>query len=471
MSIFQSDTKIVTLYLVSDTEFVTLRKIYISKQIKQFMKKDLLYQVLYNQQKDFLSMNNLKDREKTMEVIKLLKLKLPTIITGMRRCGKSSLLKLIFNKLNLNKNDFLYINFNDERLINFNDENFQNILDYIEENNYKKKVYLFLDEIQEVKNWEKWVDRIKEKFPILITGPNSQLLSSEISTILTGRSLNVNLFPFNFSEYLNYKKIDLTNYLLDTQLQNKIKSHFKEYFSIGGMPKMIIERNNIILKELYENIIYRDIVRRFNPNLTTSIKEISIYLLSNISSDVSLRTLSKISGIKNLGVLSEIFASFEKAFLFFRINKFDYSVKKQIQNPKKVYSIDIGFPNKLGFKFSKNSGNVLENLVAISFKQRGFNIYYHREKTECDFVIQEKNKITKAIQVCYKLDDKNKEREIKGLLEAMDKFKLKEGLILTYDDEEEFKMKNEKIKIKPVWKWLLEDKFKYLKRSIIIPKK
>lgn len=420
------------------------------------MKRDLLYQVLYSQQEDFLSLSNLIDREKTKEVIKLLKLKLPIILIGIRRCGKSSLLKLISNELKLTKKDFLYINFNDERLINFSDENFQNILDYLEENKYSKKSYLFLDEIQEVKNWEKWVDRIKEKFPILITGSNSRLLSSEISTILTGRSISINLFPFSFREYLDYKKINITNYSLDTKLQNKIKSNFKEYSINGGMPKMVLEKNKIILRELYENIIYRDIIKRFNSNLEKPIKEISIYFLSNISSDISLRTLSKISGIKNLGVLSEIYSSFEKAFLFFMINKFDYSVKKQIQNPKKIYSIDVGFPNNLGFKFSKDSGKIFENMVAISLRQKGFEIYYYRGKAECDFVIRDGTKIKKAIQATYELNEKNKKREIRGLVEAMEKFGLKEGIILTYDEEDEFKINKKRVIVKPLWKWVLE---------------
>ncbi len=279
------------------------------------------------------------------------------------------------------------------------------------------KKLIFLDETQEVKNWEKWIDRIKEKFPIIITGSNSQLLSSEISTILTGRSININLFPFNFYEYLNYKNIETKDYLLDRKLQNKIKSAFKRYLATGGMPKMVIENNKIILRELYENIIYRDVIRRFSPSLTNSIKEMSIYLLSNISSDVSLRTLSKVSGIKNLRVLGEIYSSFEKVFLFFRINKFDYSVKKQIQNPKKVYSIDVGFPNSLGFKFSRNSEQIFGNLVAIVLKQKGFETYYYRDKNECDFVIKDnfvikdKNKITQVIQVTHELNEKNKERD------------------------------------------------------------
>ena len=420
------------------------------------MKKDLLYQVLYSQQEDFKEIKNLIDRIKTKEVIKLLKLKLPLIITGIRRSGKSSLLKIISNKLKLDKKDFLYINFNDERLTSFENENFQDIINYLEENNYPKKIYLFLDEIQEVKDWEKWVDRIKEKFPIIITGSNSRLLSSEISTVLTGRSISIKLFPFSFEEYLNYKKINTKNYHLNKTLENKIKSIFKEYLSIGGMPKMVIEKNRIILKELYENIIYRDIVRRFNPNLTKPIKEISVYLLSNVSSDISLRTLSKISGIKNLGVLSEILSSFEKAFLFFTANKFDYSVKKQIQNPKKIYSTDLGFPNNLGFKFSENKGNILENAVAINLEQKEKEFYYYREKNECDFVIKDKNKITEAIQVCYEINETNKKREIEGLLSAMKEFNLKQGLILTIEEENEIKIENKNIIIKPIWKWLLE---------------
>lgn len=419
------------------------------------MKKSLLFQVLYEQQKDFLDITNLIRRDKVSEVISYLKLKMPLIITGLRRCGKSSLLRLIKDDLNLKEKEFLYINFNDERLISFENENFQDILDYLGENDYNKKIYLFLDEIQEVENWEKWVDRIKKKFSIIITGSNSQMLSSEISSILTGRSININLFPFSFEEYLNYKKIVIKDINLDKNLQNKIKRYFNEFLLNGGMPKMILNNEKIILRELYENIIYRDIIRRFNPNLTKPIKEISTYLLSNVSSDVSLRTLSKVSGIKNLGVLGDILSSFEKAFLFFTINKFDYSIKKQIQNPRKIYSIDLGFPNNLGFKFSENEGNILENFVAISLKQKNKEFYYFRDKKECDFLVKEKNKIIQAIQVTKELNEKNRSREIDGLLEAMNKFNLRKGLILTLDEEDELNIDKKKINIIPIWKWYL----------------
>ena len=419
------------------------------------MDKDNLFKVLFEQQKDFRRISNLVNRDSVKKVRDLIKLKMPLIITGVRRCGKSSLLKLISEDLKLNENDFLYLNFNDERFVNFEISNFQDILDYLIKEKYIKNCYLFFDEIQEVQGWEKWINRIKGSFKIIITGSNSKLLSSEISSILTGRSLSLSLFPFSFSEYLNFKKVDIKKYKLDREIELKIKQEFENYFEIGGFPKMILERNRILLMELYENILYRDIISRFKGNLIKSIKEISLYLQSNVSSDISLRTLSKISGIKNLETLKNILNSFEQSFLFFFTNKFNYSVKKQIQNPKKIYCIDNGLSNVLGFKFSKDSGNLLENLVAIELKRRGKETFYFQKKGECDFVLREGAKIKEVIQVCYKLTEKNKDREIKGLLEAMDEFKLKEGLILTYDDEKGFNVGGKKIKVLPVWKWLL----------------
>jgi len=420
------------------------------------MDKEQLFQVLFEQQKEFEEISNLIDRQAVNQVINLIKLNLPLIITGVRRCGKSSLLKLIKNKLKLNKNEFLYINFNDERFVNFDVENFKDTLDYLVENDYGKKCFLFIDEIQEVDNWEKWIDRIKEKFKIIITGSNSKLLSSEISTVLTGRSINFKLFPFSFLEFLSFKKLDLKNYRLDKKLQIKLKKLFKDYFKKGGFPKMIKENNNIILRELYQNILYRDILNRFNKNLIKQIKEISLYLQSNIATDLSLRTLSKISAIKNLSTLKEILDSFEQSFLFFSTSKFDYSVKKQIQNPKKIYCIDNGLSNTVGFRFSKNKGKLLENLIAIELLRKDLEIFYFRRKNECDFIIKKGLKVVQAIQICWKINDENQDREINGLLEAMQEFKLKESLILTFDQEDKFEIDGKKIIVKPVWKWLIE---------------
>ena len=161
----------------------------------------------------------------------------------------------------------------------------------------------------------------------------------------------------------------------------------------------------------------------------------------------------------NLGsstTVKDYFDFLENSFLVFLVPKFDYSLKKQIYANKKVFLIDTAMAIYAGYRISKDIGRLLENLVFIELKRNEKEVYYFAEKGECDFLLRQGVKIVQAIQVCYDFNDKNKEREIGGLLEAMDKFKLKEGLILTYDQEDELKIKNKKIKILPVWKWLLE---------------
>ncbi len=413
--------------------------------------------VLFRQQKEFEEEDaSLVKRELLSKALKLTPLKLPVIITGVRRCGKSTLLKLIKDELKLKEKSYLYVNFNDEMLTNFLIEDFQKILDFLDENEYSEKCFLFIDEIQEATGWEKWIDRIKQRHVIFITGSNSKLLSKEISTILTGRSVNLGLTPFGFREFLTARSINLDKWKLDSKVQSKIRTELKEFLEIGGFPKRVVSEQSVILSELYENILYRDIISRFNKNLIKSIKEISAYLLSNPSSLIGIRALSKMAEIKNISTVKSILDSFEGAFLFFFINKFDYSIRKQTQNPRKVYCIDNGFISTLGFRTSENKGKMLENLVAIELKRRGREIFYFQEKGECDFVIKEGTKITQAIQVCYDLTDENKEREFNGLLEALDKFKLKEGLILTYNQDDHFELKGKSIKVIPLWKWLLE---------------
>ncbi len=420
------------------------------------MERENLYYVLFEQQKELKKEEDFIDRELAKEALSFVNLKLPVIITGVRRSGKSTLLHILKNKLKLKEKEYFYMTFNDERLIDFSAEDFQKVLDFLNEQNYSKNCYFFLDEIQETKNWEKWVDRIKEKYPIFITGSNSKLLSKEISTILTGRSINIGLYPFSFREFLSAKKIKEENWKLDNNIQANLRAGFSEFLLSGGMPKIIIDNDKRLLNEIYENILYRDIIKRFNKNLEKPIKEISIYLLSNISKELSIRSLSKIIQIKNLSTVKSILETFENAFLFFFINKFDFSVKKQIQNPKKIYCIDNGFINELGFKSSEDLGRILENIVFLELKRKGNDIYYFSEKGECDFLIRKGNKIKTAIQVCYSLDDKNKDREINGLVKVMDKFQLKKGFILTHSQEKNIKIKNKDILVEPVWKWLME---------------
>ncbi len=422
------------------------------------MDRNSLYLLISSQQEFFFRPQKLIRREAVSKIVSLLKLRLPLIITGVRRCGKSSLMVLIRNEFKLGKKECLFVDFSDERLISFEHNDFQKIEDYLVENKYSKGCFLFIDEVQETKHWEKWVNRLKEKHPIIITGSNSKLLSKEIASTLTGRSINLHLEPFSFKEFLIAKKISTKNYLLEPKKQALIRHAFGEYHKNGGFPKMVLTKDETILKELYENILYRDVVARLGANFEKPVKELSAHFLSNPSGKTSSRKAGEIMGITNLLSVKKVLNAFENSFLFLFLPKFDFSIKKQIQNPRKLYCIDNGFLTALGFRFSNNNGKMLENLVAIELKRRSKDTYYSSDTKECDFVIREGNKISEAIQVTWRLTQENKERETAGLTEAMEKFKLKKATIITNDQEENIKIGEKKIAIKPAWKWLLENK-------------
>jgi len=418
------------------------------------MNQEELYSILLGQQKEFGEENPTIDREMAKKAIGFISINMPIVITGVRRCGKSFLLKIIKNELKLKEKEYFYVNFNDERLVNFSLGDFQKIMDFLIEMEYKEKCFLFIDEIQEVSGWEKWIDRIMSKYKIFITGSNSRLLSSEIATILTGRSISLNLTPLNFKEFLSAYNVNLKNWKLDLKEQAVIRRQLNSFVEIGGIPKRITTGQKIVITELYEDILYRDIIKRLGK-LDKQIKEISLFFLSNPSSLISLRAISKMVQLKNIETVKSILEAFESSFLFFFVNKFNYSIKKQIQNPRKVYCIDNGFLVEMGFRVREDKGKLLENLAAIELKRKEKEIFYYSDKYECDFVVRKGNKITEAIQVTYELNDKNKEREINGLIEALDKFSLNEGIIYTFNQEETFKKRNKKIKVIPIWKLLL----------------
>ena len=309
--------------------------------------------------------------------------------------------------------------------------------------------------------WERFVRRLHdERKKVFITGSNASMLSKELGTHLTGRYLATSIFPFSFNEFLSLKKLEIDkNSAYLTTSRAKIKKYFEEYLTKGGFPEYLKELNPEYLKTLYENIIYRDILVRYKIPNEKSLKEIVYLAVNNISKEISFNSIKKIIGLGSSTTVKDYFDYLENSFLVFLIPKFDYSLRKQIYYNKKVYCIDNGLAKYLGFRITPDSGKLLENMVFIELKRKGKEIYYYSDKKECDFVIKHITaNINEAIQVCYELTRENREREVQGLIEAMNKFKLKKGLILTYDQEEEIKLnKNKKIIIKPVWKWLLEE--------------
>jgi hypothetical protein len=375
-----------------------------------------------------------------------------SVISGIRRSGKSTLLKQVSKNLKI----YAYLNFEDERMLDFDYRDFNALYEIFLELYGDQKNYLF-DEIQNIFGWEKFVRRLFEDGKkIFVTGSNAKLLSSELATTLSGRHLEVELFPFSFQEYLDYKKINIKKHYT-TKEKAMIEKHLMEYIKRGGFPEIVISGNEEELKQLYQDVLIKDLLVRFKIRETKAFRDVALFLLSNISTPISFNNLKKLLGVKSVTSVKNYVDFFEEAYLFYSLFKFDYSVKKQIINDRKTYCVDTGIVNAITSKFSENIGRAIENVVYIELKRRKSDIFYYKGKKECDFLVRRGMKIIEAIQVTQTLSDlKTKERELAGLLEAMDKFNLNTGLIITQDQEDKIKVGKKTIKVVPLWKWLLE---------------
>jgi len=381
-----------------------------------------------------------------------LKTKKVFVITGIRRCGKSTLLK----QISKNYEKFFYLNFEDERLLNFESDDFNYLLEVFMEL-YGKCKTIFFDEIQNIYGWEKFVSRLfKNGYKVYITGSSANLLSRELGTSLTGRHLKKELYPFSFKEYLEYNGNNIYD-LNITSDRSKIKRNFNNYLKYGGFPEVLESKDRRELSQLYQDVLVKDLLVRFKIRETKSFRELALYLISNIGAPISFNNLKKILDLSSVSLVKNYIDYLEESYLIFSLFKYDYSLKKQIRNDRKIYAIDPGMIKEVAFKFSKNSGRYLENLVYLELKRREKEVFYFKEKYECDFIIREGIKITQAIQVTDQLNHENKEREINGLVNALKSFKLKEGLLLTSDSEEELLVDGFKIKIIPIWKWLIRN--------------
>ena len=220
-------------------------------------------------------------------------------------------------------------------------------------------------------------------------------------------------------------------------------------------PEFLKTDEKDILRNLFEDIFYRDILVRNDIRNESALKSMMAYLISNIGKEISYNKLKQIIKVKSGNTVIQFMNAFEDAYFLFSLKKFDFSLKKQIINPKKIYCIDNGFFEANAFSFSGNEGRLLENLVFLELKRNNKEIYFHRGKYECDFLIKEKNSISDAIQVCYRLHPDNKERELNGLLEALSAYDLKKGVILTHNQEDHLEIEGKQIIIMPVWKWIL----------------
>jgi len=378
-----------------------------------------------------------------------------TVISGVRRCGKSTLLHQI--RSGRMEHDY-YLNLDDERLVNFQIHDFQLLYETFIELFGLQKTFYF-DEIQNVSGWERFVRRLHDHGnKVFVTGSNATMLSRELGTHLTGRYSKIELYPFSFTEFLQFNQKTLKpGDISSTRGRSELKRFFSEYLVNGGFPAYLKNRSEVYLKSLYESILYRDVMVRNKLTNERELLELVNYLASNVSRLASYNSLAKIAGVKNATTIKNYLGFLQNTYVLFQVNKFDYALKKQLHNSKKIYFIDNALAGRLGFNFSNEQGRMLENLVFLELQRRGHEVFYHSHRHECDFIIRDGTRITVAIQVCFTLDSaETREREIRGLMDAMQQYDLKDGFIITSDAEEVIEMNDRTIHILPAWKWTLE---------------
>lgn len=412
----------------------------------------MIKRIIDEQMAQVLAIKGIVPRTSLAELVSLLSLKHIITITGVRRCGKSVLLKELIHQLIKKRlakpENILYLNLENPY---FNQ--YKNDVRYLAEiygefkktADKKKKIFVLLDEVQFFNDWQVFVKDLYEwgEVKVILTGSNSKLLSSDMATILSGRSINLQLFPYSYREFL---------------LVNKTAST-AQFLGRGGFPEIAtiqeVEKIKLIIETYYKNTLYQDVIPRFNIKNTLEIENLSYYLISNTAKIVSYNRLKNISKLDDK-TIKQYISYLEDANLVYEIYNYDPSLKKQIGNKKKIYAVDTAFMVFLGFSASPNYGRLLENAVYIELRRRKKDVYFYSNGNECDFVIKKGHRIVECIQVCASLDDENtREREILSLIATMETFGVLEGLIITEKESDEFTLDGKKIIVIPFKTWAM----------------
>jgi len=420
------------------------------------MEKNLIKQILIEQKEEIAEIlgGKIINREVESKARKMIVSDMIKVIIGVRRCGKS----VLAHQLLKGKN-YAYVNFDDERLVGVKAKELNIFLETLKEIEPDFRC-LFLDEVQNVEGWELFVNRLKRKgYNLIVSGSNSKLLSKELATHLTGRYFTIELFPFSFREFLSYHQFFFEEkdfYVAEKRA--KLKRLLGEYLKWGGLPETFkLEAKASYLRELFDKIISRDIVSRYNIKYVKSLKEIALFVLSNFGSEITYHKIKNIFEIKSVHTVKNYLDYLEEAYLLFEIYPFYFKLKEQLKKPRKIYGVDTGIINALVPRLTIDYGKLIENLVFLELKRRSKEIYFYSHPSyEVDFLVKEGLGIDQLIQVCYSLAGRDtKKREIKALLKASKELKCKNLIIITWDEEGEEKINSRIIKIVPLWKWLL----------------
>jgi len=383
--------------------------------------------------------DNLYHRDSFTDLTNKLDLKHIQVLQGIRRSGKSTLFKLLINHLSLENDphEILYVNLDDPFFIPYSNDatKLHDVIQTAEKLTQKKITYLFLDEVQSISGWERYVKSVydNETFKkICITGSNSSLLNGELATLLTGRYLSTKVYPLSLKEILKIN--DITNYMQLVEYSPKVLNIVDNMMKYGSFVEIYENKEEFkreILSSYYDTILLKDCVANNGVREIKSFRELSYYLLSNVTSLYSYNSLAKAVGINDRSA-KEYVSYLEDSYLIDELKHYSYSLKEQNNSKKKIYANDNGFLS-LSYSFSANSGKFFENLVYTELVKSGYEIHFYNKNFECDFIAQKEGKMI-AIQVCYELHDNNRKRELGGLTKLP--FEVDKKYIVTYNQSE-----------------------------------
>ncbi len=408
---------------------------------------------------ELLQNGRIIEREIDLDRIKQ-EIKFPNIlaILGIRRSGKS-----VFTWLLMKDEKFGYINFFDERLSKFQATELSLVIQAFLEL-YNGVDYFVFDEIQRIEGWERFISRLRTSKKIIITGSNSDLLRGNLSSLITGRHLDVTIFPFSFREFLKMNDTEIIRewYLYDDK-RARVKRLFNNFLVKGGFPE-VQNLGTRILQEIFRDIIENDIISQHQIRNKVGIRNLSQYLASNISKEISFEKIKGFLDIRNSHTVAKYVGYLEESYMFFLLKRFSNKLKEQFIAPKKVYAIDLALANSISFRITHDQGRQFENMVFLELMRRNLyldlniELFYwkdHRGR-EIDFVIKKENEIIELIQVSSIIDEDDLiQRETANLILCSNELKCRNLTVITLDYEAEQMIKGEKIRFIPIWKWIL----------------
>ena len=409
--------------------------------------------------------NEVANKSTTNEII---------FIKGVRRSGKSTILRNHIDNLiaqGVDKNRILFVNLEDPRFASYLSLDFLEAIKeaYLYYLSPSEKPYIFLDEVQNIDQFEKWLLKEYElkQSHLFATGSNSKLLSREIGSTLSGRYLGVYVSPLSFKEFVQFKGIDeITPYHLATQ-KAMYEKYFEAFMSYGGFPQVVLTDDASLkeaeLKSYFDSILLRDIVARYKLDNFRSLEQLSILLLSSISNPMSISKVSKKLGV-SFDLANRYFEYLENTYMIQTLPLFDWSLQKQFTNPRKVYSVDTGLSKRVSFEVGRRIGDLLENIVYLELKREFDELYYFKTKQdyEVDFLVKQREQITHLVQVSQTLkDEKTKKRELRALVKASAELKYTKETklwLITMDESSVEVVDGVEIEVVNVLEWLLLSK-------------